>query len=74
MGKRRAAARTWIQLQHQRRHQLFKHPQAKLHLYGKRHARPGRKMGHYNCLAEDADKAMQLAEAVRKEISPGNRN
>jgi 5-(carboxyamino)imidazole ribonucleotide synthase len=26
-------------------------PQARLHLYGKREARPGRKMGHVNRLA-----------------------
>jgi len=27
------------------------YPRAKLHLYGKYEARPGRKMGHYTCLA-----------------------
>ena len=45
--------------------QLLSHPQAKLHLYGKRHARPGRKMGHYNCLAEDLDTAIATAEQIR---------
>ena len=33
---------------------LFDQPGAKLHLYGKAEARPGRKMGHYNVLAESA--------------------
>ena len=44
---------------------LLNHPQAKLHLYGKRHARPGRKMGHYNCLAKDLDTAIAIAEQIR---------
>jgi 5-(carboxyamino)imidazole ribonucleotide synthase len=48
---------------------LLHHPQAKLHLYGKQHARPGRKMGHYNCLADDAAQAMELAESIRRELT-----
>jgi 5-(carboxyamino)imidazole ribonucleotide synthase len=44
---------------------LLKHPQAKLHLYGKRHAHPGRKMGHYNCLAKELDTAIAIAEQIR---------
>jgi len=48
--------------------QLLSHPQAKLHLYGKRHARPGRKMGHYNCLAGDLDSAITLAEDIRSAL------
>lgn len=48
--------------------QLLSHPQAKLHLYGKRHARPGRKMGHYNCLAEDLDTAIATAEQIRSAL------
>jgi 5-(carboxyamino)imidazole ribonucleotide synthase len=51
--------------------QLLRHAGAKLHLYGKRTARPGRKMGHYNCLAPDAGQAMALAEAIRKALTPG---
>ncbi len=50
---------------------LLRHPQAKLHLYGKQRARPGRKMGHYNCLAEDAAQAMDLAESIRRELTGG---
>lgn len=36
-------------------------PGVSLHLYGKKDARPGRKMGHLNCLAETADQAEGLA-------------
>jgi 5-(carboxyamino)imidazole ribonucleotide synthase len=38
---------------------------AKLHLYGKGEARPGRKMGHLNCLGESLDEALELLETVR---------
>jgi 5-(carboxyamino)imidazole ribonucleotide synthase len=37
-------------------------PGVRLHLYGKKVARPGRKMGHLNCLAATADEALTLAE------------
>lgn len=36
----------------------------KLHLYGKTEARSGRKMGHFNVLAEDVGTALSTAEAV----------
>jgi len=36
-------------------------PGVSLHLYGKKDARPGRKMGHLNCLGETADQAEGLA-------------
>ncbi len=36
-------------------------PGVKLHLYGKVERRPGRKMGHLNCLAATADDALALA-------------
>jgi 5-(carboxyamino)imidazole ribonucleotide synthase len=36
-------------------------PGVKLHLYGKREARPGRKMGHLNCLAHSAQEAHHIA-------------
>lgn len=44
---------------------LLRHPGVKLHLYGKRVARPGRKMGHYNCLAPSLEEALALAESTR---------
>lgn len=40
-------------------------PGAHLHLYGKREARPGRKMGHINCLADDTDSALQVTARIR---------
>jgi len=53
---------------------LFAHPRAKLHLYGKKHARPGRKMGHYNCLAASGEDAAAEAEAIRRQLggAPGD--
>jgi len=50
---------------------LLKRPRCKLHLYGKHEARPGRKMGHFNCLSSDLESALQLAEAVRHDIASG---
>jgi 5-(carboxyamino)imidazole ribonucleotide synthase len=49
---------------------VFEEPQAKLHLYGKREARKGRKMGHITCLAEDTDSALQVAESIRGRLMP----
>ena len=49
---------------------IFKEPQALLHLYGKRKAGAGRKMGHINVLAEDTDRALELAEGVRNTLAP----
>jgi 5-(carboxyamino)imidazole ribonucleotide synthase len=43
--------------------------QAKLHLYGKQEARPGRKMGHVNCLGHSRDAAEALLEEVRQLLS-----
>ncbi len=40
---------------------VFAQPGCHLHLYGKSQARPGRKMGHINCLAADATSAQTLA-------------
>jgi 5-(carboxyamino)imidazole ribonucleotide synthase len=44
------------------------HPGVRLHLYGKAEARPGRKMGHLNCLAASPDEALQLALEVRSDL------
>jgi 5-(carboxyamino)imidazole ribonucleotide synthase len=43
--------------------------QAKLHLYGKKEARPGRKMGHVNCLGDSREAAESLLEQVRQLLS-----
>jgi len=40
---------------------LLSQPQNKLHLYGKKEARPGRKMGHFNVLATTVEKATEIA-------------
>jgi 5-(carboxyamino)imidazole ribonucleotide synthase len=47
---------------------LLRHPGVKLHLYGKAEPRPGRKMGHYNCLAPTLEAALALAEVSRAEL------
>jgi 5-(carboxyamino)imidazole ribonucleotide synthase len=40
-------------------------PAVKLHLYGKREPRPGRKMGHLTATAESVDEARELVLAAR---------
>ncbi len=51
---------------------VLKHPQAKLHLYGKAQARRGRKMGHVTCLAATIDDALATARAIRRDLGiPG---
>ncbi|MDH5387384.1 MAG: 5-(carboxyamino)imidazole ribonucleotide synthase [Gammaproteobacteria bacterium] len=47
---------------------LLAHPEIKLHLYGKTEARPGRKMGHFNVLASDVEKALQVAQSAFEEL------
>jgi len=44
--------------------QILELSEAKLHLYGKREARVGRKMGHVNVLSENADSAAEIVEAL----------
>ncbi len=38
------------------------------HIYGKKHTRPFRKMGHVTIVNEDLDKAREIAEMVKKTI------
>jgi 5-(carboxyamino)imidazole ribonucleotide synthase len=45
--------------------EALKRPGVRLHLYGKAEPRPGRKMGHMNCLAADANAALALAQEAR---------
>jgi 5-(carboxyamino)imidazole ribonucleotide synthase len=47
---------------------LLKVSSAKLHLYGKREARPGRKMGHYCVLNEDQAAAIKEARAIMEAL------
>ena len=44
---------------------LLREPHLKLHLYGKREARPGRKMGHFTYLDTRVDAALARAESLR---------
>ena len=46
-------------------------PAAHLHLYGKKQARPGRKMGHYTVLAASPDQALQQAETIQRMLGGG---
>jgi 5-(carboxyamino)imidazole ribonucleotide synthase len=43
-------------------------PNLKLHLYGKHHARPGRKMGHFTVIGSDAQDVQKSALAARRLI------
>jgi 5-(carboxyamino)imidazole ribonucleotide synthase len=47
---------------------VLKAGQAKLHLYGKKEARPGRKMGHINCLGDTLEEAKSLLGHVRDSL------
>ncbi|MBK1814821.1 5-(carboxyamino)imidazole ribonucleotide synthase [Luteolibacter yonseiensis] len=48
-------------------HPLFADGEASLHLYGKRHARGRRKMGHANILGATTESALERAEALKAE-------
>jgi 5-(carboxyamino)imidazole ribonucleotide synthase len=50
--------------------EAFRRPGVRLHLYGKAAPRPGRKMGHLNCLAEDPNRALALALQARDALLP----
>ncbi len=43
---------------------LLAHPQVRLHLYGKTHAAPGRKMGHFLLIGENPDQSFNQAECL----------
>lgn len=47
---------------------LYAVPNLKLHLYGKHHARPGRKMGHFTVIGSDAAEVQKAAAAARAAI------
>ena len=47
---------------------LFAIPNLKLHLYGKHHPRPGRKMGHFTVIGADAEEVQKSALAGRQAI------
>jgi 5-(carboxyamino)imidazole ribonucleotide synthase len=47
----------------------LRHPDVKLHLYGKPDARPGRKMGHLTTFANTPEAAAQLAREARAALT-----
>ncbi|HEY0945988.1 MAG TPA: 5-(carboxyamino)imidazole ribonucleotide synthase [Opitutaceae bacterium] len=47
---------------------LLADPRAKLHLYGKRDPRPGRKMGHFTVTDVTADAALEHARALKAKL------
>ena len=49
---------------------LLNEPNCKLHLYGKKEARAGRKMGHFNVLADSTTQAFSLADKVFSALPP----
>ena len=51
---------------------LLKNPDTFLHLYGKKQARPGRKMGHFTVFAETADAAYEKAQNLFTSVCLGS--
>jgi 5-(carboxyamino)imidazole ribonucleotide synthase len=51
--------------------EALRRPAVRLHLYGKAEPRPGRKMGHLTCLADDADRALAIALEARDALVGG---
>ena len=47
---------------------VLRHPGAHLHLYGKREARPARKMGHVTVCEATLDQALEVAMAIRRDL------
>ena len=47
---------------------LYAVPNLRLHLYGKHHARAGRKMGHFTVIDSDAERALKVALEARVAI------
>ena len=49
---------------------VLRHPGAHLHLYGKRDARPGRKMGHVTVCAKSVETALATATEIKTALTP----
>jgi 5-(carboxyamino)imidazole ribonucleotide synthase len=47
---------------------VLRHPGAHLHLYGKREARPGRKMGHVTVCEPTVERAYEVAMTIRRDL------
>lgn len=48
---------------------LLAYAEIKLHLYGKKQARPGRKMGHFNVLSDSLEQAIVIANQAYEDLS-----
>lgn len=48
---------------------VLQHRELKLHLYGKKEARPGRKMGHFNVMASEVEQALKIAQQAYASIA-----
>lgn len=48
---------------------ILSDPLARLHLYGKRVPRSGRKMGHITCIAESIETAAKTAASIRSQLA-----
>lgn len=48
---------------------LLNHPNIKLHLYGKREARHGRKMGHFSVLGDNLEEIISVAQQVKAALT-----
>jgi 5-(carboxyamino)imidazole ribonucleotide synthase len=53
--------------------QVLREARAKLHLYGKSEARPGRKMGHFTVLDERVEAALELALSIKAGLAASAR-
>jgi 5-(carboxyamino)imidazole ribonucleotide synthase len=51
---------------------VLRHPGAHLHLYGKREARPGRKMGHVTVCEASLERALEVALEIRRDLGIGD--
>jgi len=51
---------------------VLRHPGAHLHLYGKREARPGRKMGHVTVCEPTVERALEVALDIRRRLGIGS--
>ena len=49
---------------------VLSRPEARLHLYGKDRAAPGRKMGHVLLLDDDTDRALEAADGLIAALTP----
>jgi 5-(carboxyamino)imidazole ribonucleotide synthase len=47
---------------------VLSEPRAKLHLYGKPEARPGRKMGHFTVQGADVEETLSLARSIKARL------